>query len=271
MISFEQFKLLFSGPLVRNALIVGILLSVTAALLGVSLVLKKYSMIGDGLSHVSFGAMAVAVAMGKAPLAFALPVVIVAAFLLLRVSEKSRVKGDAAVAVVSTASLAVGAIASRGMNVDIEGFMFGSIVSVTASDVILTVTVTLLTLLLYVLCYHRIFAVTFDETYTKATGGKPALYNAMIAVMTAVTVVVGMRLVGSLLISALVIFPALSSMRLFKSFRAVVLSSGVISVVTFILALFVSILFDISTSACIVLLDLSVFGIATLTGTVKKA
>ena len=270
MISFDELKLIFSTNVVVYATIVGVLLSVTAAILGVTLVLKKYSMIGDCLSHVTFGAMAVAIAFHRAPLSFSLPIVIVAAFLLLRVSESSKVKGDAAVAVVSTAALAIGAIAARNTNTDIESFMFGSIVSVTKSDVILTAVVTLISLAVYTLCYHRIFAITFDETYANASGGKPMLYNAMIAVMTAVTVVLGMRLVGALLISALIIFPALSSMRWFKSFRAVVIASAVISSVVFLVALFVSILFETSTSACIVLVDLLVFAIASLTTAVKK-
>jgi len=271
MITWDQFRLLFSGALFRNALIVGVLLSVTAALLGVTLVLKRYAMIGDGLSHVSFGAMAVAIALGETPLTVAIPVVILAAFMLLRVSEKSRVKGDAAVALVSTASLAIGALASRGINIDIEGYMFGSIVSVTTADVILTVCLAVFVLILYILFYHRIFSVTFDDTFAKATGMRPGWYHAMIAIMTALTVVIGMRLVGSLLISALIIFPALSAMRLFKSFRSVVIAAGTIAASSFLCALVISLIFDISTSACVVLLDLLIYGIASVAATLKKA
>lgn len=267
----EYLLVLFSSPIVLYALIVGVLISVSASLLGVSLVLKKYSMIGDGLSHVSFAALAVAVATKQAPMAFSLPVVIIAAFFLLRISEKSKIKGDAAIAVISTASLAIGAIAARGSNIDIEGYMFGSIVAVTFEDVILTVIVTLVTLILYILFYNRIFAVTFDETYMAASGGHPALYNAVIAVLTAITVVVGMRLVGALLISALILFPPLSSMRLFKSFRCVVLSSAILSVLSFFSALMVSVFFDIPTSACIVLFDLVIFGLASLIAAVRSA
>lgn len=260
----DYLKVLFSGSIIWYALIVGLFLSVCAALLGVTLVLKKYSMIGDGLSHVSFAAMAVAVATGKSPLIFSLPLVIITAFLLLRLSERSRVKGDAAVAVVSTAALAVGAIASRNTNIDIESYLFGSIVAVTKEDVFLTVGVAAVTLVVYILFYNRIFAVTFDETYLAASGGRPALYQALIAILTAVTVVVGMRLVGALLISALILFPALSAMRLFGSFRRVVLVSAALSVISFVSALFISIFFDISTSACVVLIDLLLFGCSTL-------
>jgi len=266
---FEYLQTLLSSNIVLYALIAGVLLSLTAALLGVSLVLKKFSMIGDGLSHVSFAALSVAVATRQAPLAFSIPIVILAAFLLLRISENSKIKGDAAIAVISTASLAIGAIAARGTNVDVESYMFGSVVSITFTDVVLTIAVTVVTLLVYVFFFNRIFAVTFDENYVRAGGGHPSLYNALIAVLTAVTVVVGMRLVGALLISALIIFPALSSMRLFKSFRRVVISSCVIAVLSFVISLFISLFFDIPTGATIVLLDLFVFGLASLVLTIK--
>ena len=159
--------------------------------------------------------------------------------------------------------------AARGTNTDIESFMFGSLVSITKTDVIVTVIVTVMVLVLYTVFYHRIFAVTFDETYAKASGGKPSVYNAMIAIMTAVVVVLGMRLVGSLLISALLIFPALTAMRLFKSFRSVVISSGVIALTAFLIALCVSVLFDTSTSACIVLVDLLLFTLASVFARIK--
>lgn len=256
----DYLKVLLAGNIVWYALIVGLLLSVVAALLGVTLVLKRYSMIGDGLSHVSFAALAVAVATGQAPLAFSLPVVAVVAFLLLRISEKGKVKGDAVIAVVSTAALAIGAVASRGSNIDIESYMFGSIVAVTGSDVILSVLLTVVTIAIYVLFYHRIFAVTFDENYLRAGGERIWLYNAVLAVLTAVTVVVGMRLVGSLLISALILFPALTAMRLFKSFRSVVVSAAVIASFSFVLALILSIVLDLPTSACIVFFDLAFYG-----------
>ena len=271
MITFEELQAVFSMGVLRNALIVGSLLSVTAALLGVVLVLKRYAMIGDGLSHVTFAAMAMAIAFHQAPLAFSLPIVILSAFLLLRISENSKVTGDAAIAVVSTSALAIGAIAARGTNTDIESFMFGSIVSITTSDVILTVILASIVIALYVFFYPRIFSVTFDETYAKASGGKPALYRAMIAVMTAVIVVLGMRLVGSLLISALIIFPVLSAMRLVKSFRAVVTVSAILSLVSFWIALTMSVLFSTSTSACIVLADLLIFMVSTLLSRLQRA
>lgn len=260
----DYLKILFSGNILWYALIVGCLLSMTAALLGVTLVLKKYAMIGDGLSHVSFAALSVAVATGQSPMAFSLPVVALTAFLLLRLSEGSKIKGDAAVAVVSAAALAIGAIAARGSNIDIESYMFGSIVAVSLSDVILTVLLAAVVIAIYVLFYNRIFAITFDETYVKASGEHTWLYNAIMALLTALAVVVGLRLVGALLISALIIFPALTAMRLFKSFRKVVIAAAIIGVVSFLTALFVSVLLDAPTGACVVLFDLVIFGMASL-------
>lgn len=270
MTFFEYLKVLFSDNIFLYALLVGVFLSLCAALLGVSLVLKKYSMIGDGLSHVSFAAIAVAIATENSPLLISLPIVILVAFLLLRVSENSKTKGDAAVAVISTAGLAIGAIAARGSNIDIEGYMFGSIVAVTLQDVIITVVVTALTVGAYIVFYNKIFAVTFDEDFVRAFGGKPAVYNSLLAVLVAVTVVVGMRLVGALLISALIVFPALAAMRLFKSFFKVVVASGVIAVLSFLISLVVSIVFDLPTGACVVLLDLAVFGTASLVSLVRS-
>lgn len=255
----EYLKLLFSTDIVIYSFIVGVLISASAAALGVVLVLKKYSMIGDGLSHVSFAAVAVAVATGNSPMLFSIPVVMISAFFILRMSENSRIRGDAATAIFSTAALAVGAIASRGTNVDIESYLFGSITALTLSDVILTAAVASATVIVYIICYNRIFAVTFDETYEKASDGKPGLYNALIAALTALVIVVGMRLVGALLISALLIFPALSSMRIFKSFFRVVISSVVISLFCFIISMTISIFSDISVSACMVLCNLAVY------------
>lgn len=255
----EYLKLLFSTDIVIYSFIVGVLISASAAALGVVLVLKKYSMIGDGLSHVSFAAVAVAVATGNSPMLFSIPVVMISAFFILRMSESSRIRGDAATAIFSTAALAVGAIASRGTNVDIESYLFGSITALTLSNVILTAAVASATVIVYIICYNRIFAVTFDETYEKASDGKPGLYNALIAALTALVIVVGMRLVGALLISALLIFPALSSMRIFKSFFRVVISSVVISLFCFIISMTISIFSDISVSACMVLCNLAVY------------
>ncbi|MGN1011179.1 MAG: metal ABC transporter permease, partial [Clostridia bacterium] len=184
---FDLIVSMFSYTFILRALIVGLLVSLCSALLGVSLVLKRYSMIGDGLSHVGFGALAVAMAMNWAPLAVAIPVVIIAAFLLLRVSENSHIKGDSAIALISTSSLAVGIMAislSKGMNSDVYGYMFGSILAMTDTDVLLSVVLSAVVLILFIVCYHKIFAVTFDEDFARATGIHAGRYNMLIALLT---------------------------------------------------------------------------------------
>ena len=206
---------MLSYPFMQRALVVGILVSLCAALLGVSLVLKRYSMIGDGLSHVGFGSLAIATALGFAPLAFTIPVVVLAAFLLLRMNESSKIKGDAAIGLISSSALAIGVITvswSSGMNTDVNNYMFGSILAMSDEDVVLSVVLSIVVLILFVLYYNRIFAVTFDETFAKATGVRAEVYNMLLAFLTAVTTVLGMRMMGALLISSLLIFPALTSL-----------------------------------------------------------
>ena len=213
---------MLSYPFMQRALVVGILVSLCAALLGVSLVLKRYSMIGDGLSHVGFGSLAIATALGFAPLAFTIPVVVLAAFLLLRMNESSKIKGDAAIGLISSSALAIGVITvswSSGMNTDVNNYMFGSILAMSDEDVVLSVVLSIVVLILFVLYYNRIFAVTFDETFAKATGVRAEVYNMLLAFLTAITTVLGMRMMGALLISSLLIFPALTSMRLCHTFQ----------------------------------------------------
>lgn len=255
---------MFSFEFMQRALVVGLLVSLCAALLGVSLVLKRYSMIGDGLSHVGFGALSVAMALGLAPLAVSIPVVVLAAFFLLRISENSNIKGDAAIAIISTGALAIGVLVvslTPGMNADVVNYMFGSILSMTQSDVILSVILSILVLLLFVVFYHRIFAITFDETFAAATGMKTKLYNMMIAFLTAITIVLGMRMMGTLLISSLIIFPALTAMRVFKKFRSVVICAALISVVCFLMGLTISYVFATPTGASIVAMNMILFAI----------
>lgn len=270
---FDIISEIFSAPVLVRALIVGILVSLCAALLGVSLVLKRYSMIGDGLSHVGFGALAIAAVMNLAPMAVAIPVVIVAAFLLLRLSSNSKINGDAAIALISTSALAIGVMAvsmSKGMNIDINSYLFGSIVSVSRGDVIISVILALSVLFMFVFLYTKIFAITFDENFTKATGINVNLYNMLIALLTAVTIVIGMRLMGSMLISSLIIFPALCSMRVFKSFLSVTISSAIISVVTFVIGMFISYAADTPCGASIVCVNIVVFTAFFMVGSVLK-
>lgn len=214
---------MFSYPFIVRAFIVGVLVSLCAALLGVSLVLKQYSMIGDGLSHVSYGALSIALACNVAPLKVSIPVVIAAAFLLLRMTEKGLMKSDAAIAAVSASALAIGVSVTSlttGMTTDVNSYMFGSILAMTKDDVILCVLLSCVVLALFMVSYHNIFAVTFDENFGKATGVKVSFYNSMIAILTAVTIVLGMQMMGAMLISSLLIFPALTSMRLLRVLRA---------------------------------------------------
>ncbi len=255
---------MLSYPFIQRALIVGTLVSLCSALLGVNLVLKRYSMIGDGLSHVAFSAMAVATVMNWAPLTVAIPVVIAASFLLLRLSGNSKIKGDSAIALVSTGALAIGIfiISMRsGINTDINNYMFGSVLAISKSDVAMSVVLSLMVLILYVLFYNKIFAVTFDEPFARATGIRVEFYNMLIAVLTAVTIVLGMRMIGALLISSLIIFPAMSSMRLFKCFRNVVICSAVISVVCFFSGVVVSYEYSAPTGASVVIMNITVFSV----------
>lgn len=255
----EMIGEMMSYPFMVRAVVVGVLVSICAALLGVSLVLKRYSMIGDGLSHVGFGAMAVATAFNFAPLVFSIPVVIAAAFLLLRISESSKIKGDSAIAIISTGALAVGVITvslTTGMNTDVSSYMFGSILSMTDDDVVLSVILCICVLFMFVFFYTKIFAVTFDESFTKATGTKTGLYNSLIALLTAVTVVLGMRMMGALLISALIIFPALTSMSLCKSFRSVTICSVILSLVCFLIGITASYGLNTPTGATVVVVNI---------------
>ena len=260
---------MFSYHFIQRALIVGVLVSLCAALLGVSLVLKRYSMIGDGLSHVGFGALAVASAFHLAPLAVAVPVVVLAAVLLLRLRGSGRVKGDAAIAIISSSALAIGVIVvsvTSGMNTEVSSYLFGSILSLSRGDAILSVFLSLAVIALFVLLYPRLFAVTFDETFSRATGTRADLYNTLLAVLTAVTVVLGMRMMGALLISSLIIFPALSAMKLCRSFRSVILCAALISVVCFLFGMTASCVFEPPSGASVVAADLIAFLFCSLFG-----
>ncbi len=268
----EAITAMFSYTFLTRALVVGLLISLCAALLGVSLVLKRYAMIGDGLSHVGFGALALAAVMNWAPLVVAVPVVIIAAFFLLRISESRKLKGDSAIALISTSSLAIGVMAvslTSGMNTDVNNYLFGSILAMSDADVILSVGLSVVVLILFLLCYSRIFAVTFDESFARATGIHTGAYNVLIAVLTAVTIVLGMGMMGAHLISALIIFPALSAMRVCKSFKSVMILAACISVFCFLVGLLVSYLFNTPTGATVVIADLVVFLLCCVAGALR--
>ena len=262
-----------SYPFMVRALVAGILISLCASVLGVTLVLKRYSMIGDGLSHVGFGALAIAAALNMAPLAVAIPIVIAAAIILLRLTESSKIKGDAAIAVFSTGALAIGVTIvslTTGMNVDLYSYMFGSILAMSMSDVVLSVVLSILVLILYVFLYEKIFAVTFDETFARATGTKTGFYNMAIAVLTAVTVVLGMKMMGAMLISSLIIFPGLTAMRICKSFKSVIFCAVAVSVISFVIGITVSYVYATPAGASIVIVDIILFALFSIAGWIRS-
>ena len=264
---------MFSFPFMQRALIAGVLVSLCAALLGVSLVLKRYSMIGDGLSHVSFGALAIAVALGVTPLWFSIPVVILAAFLLLRVADNPRWNSDAAIAAMSASSLAIGILVisrTTGMTTDVDNYMFGSVLAMSKADVVLSVILCLAVLVLFILFYHKLFAVTFDESFSRATGLKVERYNTLLSILTALTIVLGMRMMGAMLISSLIIFPALTAMRLFRSFRGVVVCAAVTSVLCFCAGLTASFALSTPVGASVVAANLALFLISCLVSALRR-
>ena len=268
-----------SYSFVRYALIAGVLISLCAALLGVSLVLKRYSMIGDGLSHVAFGAMSIAAVLSLAPMTVAMPVTIVAAVVLLGLNSNGKIKGDAAIAMISVGALALGYLllnvfqTASNVSGDVCSTLFGStsILTLSVSDVWLCVGLAILVILTFVIFYHKIFAVTFDEEFARATGTNVRAYNILIAVVTAVVIVLAMNLVGALLISALIIFPALSAMRVFKSFRAVMASAAVISVLCSVLGILASVIYGSPVGSTIVAADIVVFAAFSLAGRLRIA
>ena len=270
---FSIWQEMFSYSFMVRAVLVGSAVSLCAALLGVSLVLKRYSMIGDGLSHVGFGALSIAMALNLAPLKIAVPVVVIAAFFLLRISQNSKIKGDAAIGLISSSAIAIGVTVTSltsGLNADINSYMFGSVLAMTSSDVKISIVLSVIVFLLFLICYDRIFATTFAENFAKATGVNVELYNMLIAFLTAITIVLGMRIMGTMLISSLIIFPALTSMRIFNSFKRVMISSGIISVACFFIGMTVSFLYSTPAGASVVLVNAAVFLLFSVIGSFMR-
>ena len=275
MTILEKLTLYFAYPFVRYALIVGVLISLCSSLLGVTLVLKRFSFIGDGLSHVAFGAMAIAAVVGLSnDMLLVLPVTILSAVLLLRGGQNAKIKGDAAIAMISVGALALGYLlmnlfsTSSNLSGDVCSTLFGStsILTLTKTEVALCTALSVLVVLAFVFFYQKIFCVTFDEDFARATGTNAELYNLLIAIIVAVIIVLAMNLVGSLLISALVIFPALSAMRLYKSFRGVTICSALLSVCCSALGILISILAGTPVGSTIVAVDMATFGLFSLIG-----
>lgn len=277
---FTTLSFYLSKPFVINALIVGVLIALCSSLLGVTLVLKRYSFIGDGLSHVAFGAMAIAAVLGLTNnMPLVLTITVVCAVLLLRMGKNAKIKGDAAVAMISVGALAIGYLlmnifntGSSNLSGDVCSTLFGStsILTLSTFDVWMCVVLSIVVVVFFVLFYNRIFSVTFDENFARATGQRAGLYNLLIAIVIAVIIVISMQLVGSLLISALVIFPALSAMRVFKSFKSVTICAAIVSVICALIGLFTSILAGTPVGSTIVAADIVVFFIFYIIGAVTK-
>lgn len=262
---------MFSYSFMTKAFIVGILISLCASLIGVSLVLRRNSMIGDGLSHVGFGAFAIATIFGFAPLEFALPIVIITSFLILKLND-SKMHGDSLIALISASSLAIGTFTvsiTKGVNTDINNYLFGSILSINEKDLFLSIILSIIVIILYIFSYNKIFAITFDEKFAKSIGINTNFYNIIFATLCSIVVVLGMRLMGSLLISSIIIFPTLSSMQYFKKFKSVVISSVIISILTFIIGLIISYLYATPTGATIVIVNLIIFIIYKIISIIK--
>ena len=277
----EQLQTYFSSGFVRYAFIAGVLISLCAGLLGVVLVLKRYAMIGDGLSHVAFGAMAIAAVLGFAPMTVALPVTVAVAVLLLLAGEKQLIKGDSAIAMLSAGSLAVGylllnlfpASDTGSLSGDVCASLFGStsMMTLSGADVWLCVGLSAAVIGFFVIFYHKIFAVTFDEGFATSSGVKVRAYNFLIAAISGVVIVLAMKLVGALLISSLIIFPALSAMRVFRSFRSVVICSAVISVVGSLTGLLAALLLSTPTGASVAVVHIVIFMAFTVVGKLRRA
>ena len=267
-----MFEIFGQGFLMRG-FIAGLVISISAALIGTALVLRRNAMIGDGLSHVGFGAFAVATVLNFAPLEFAMPIVIIMSFLILRLNSQNKIQPDAAIAMVSAGALALGTFVisiTRGVNTDINNYLFGSILSISEGDMMISLFFSALVIGIFIGCYNKIFALTFDEDFVKSIGIKTNLYNAIFAVLCSVVVVLGMRLMGSLLISSLIIFPTMSAMQLVKTFKKVIFISVLVSVVCFMIGMLASYSLSTPTGSTIVLVNLSVFILVRLVRWVQK-
>lgn len=253
---------IFSYDFSCRALIVGLIISLCASLIGLSLVLKRYSMIGDGLSHVGFGALSIAMVFNIAPMAFSVPVIIIAALFLLKLSEKGHLKGDSAIALLSVSCLAIGVVAtslSQGSNIDIESYLFGSVVSVKPEYLSISIALFVLVIAVYMFFYNHIFSITFDESFAKATGTNISLFNTILALLCALVIAFGMRIMGTMLITGLIIFPPLSAMNLSKSFKKVTFISAVIAVICFLAGFILSFILNTPPGASVIVVNLIVY------------
>lgn len=253
---------MFSYSFMIRALVTGILISVCSSLIGTSLVLRKNSMIGDGLSHVAFGAFSVATILNASPILFTIPIVILVSFLILRLNENHKIHGDSMIALVSMSSLAIGTFLisiKKGVNTDISNFLFGSILSIDKVDMILAIILSICVIGLFIFSYNKIFLITFDEKFAKSIGINTNLYNIIFAIICSLVIVIGMRLMGALLISSLIIFPTLATMQIVDKFKTVIIISTIISLISFISGLLLSFVYETPTGSTIVIMNLLFF------------
>jgi len=274
MIIFTDLIQIMSRDYFKTALIVGLCMSLSASLLGVSLVLKKHSMIGDGLSHVGFGAVALAACLGWAPLAFAIPVVILSSFLILFLAEKSKVFGDSAIAVFSTLALAIGYAAievGEGVSFNVSAYLYGNILGVSDTEKVLSIILAIVVIVTFIFLYHKIFSVTFDPIFSKSTGTHTSAINILISILTSLMVVIGMKLIGALLITSLIIFPTLASRQIFKTFKNVTVFAILSSIIGFLFGLLLAItIIDMPIGSAIVFSNFIICVIAFIIGKLKN-
>lgn len=258
---------LLTYPFVYRALIVGVLVSICAATLGVILVLKRYSLIGHGLADVGFASLSIAVVLGWSPMAVSMPIVIIASFIIMGISQSKKINGDIAIGMIATGALSVGVIVTAlgsGFNVDVYNYMFGSILAMNDGDVILSLVLSIVVIGLFIVFYKPLFMITYDEAYGKAIGIPITRYQFLLSFLTGLTVVIGMRMMGTLLISSLIIFPAIIARKLVKSFKMLILVSAILSVITFVIGMLASFVLDLPTGACIVAVNIILLIITTL-------
>lgn len=252
---------------VIKALIVGVCISLCSSLLGVNMVLKNKAMIGDGLSHVAFGACAIAACLNWAPLIVSIPVVVISAFIILKLSEKSKIHGDSLIALFASSSLAIGYIAIKlgDLNKDLDSYLYGNIYMISTTELILTLVLTVIVIGAFVIFYNRIFSITFDEDFSKSSGVRTEIYNIIISILCAFTVVIGMKVMGTLLITSLIVFPVLSARQICKTYKHVVIASAIISVLCFVIGIITNLAVDLPVGATIVVINLIVFIILLVT------
>lgn len=265
------FKLL-SYAFVQRALIVGLLIAISSSFLGIFLVLRKYSMIGDGLAHVSFATVALALVLNQSPLIISIPIVSLASLLILKLSEENRIGGDAAIGLIASTSLAIGVFitsVSNGFSVDLSSYLFGSILIIAQSDVYLSLVLTVLIVSLVLVFYQDLFAMTYDLDYAKVSGRKTKRLNQLLSILTAITIVLGIRVVGTMLISSLIIFPTVSALRLSKGFKSTIIWAVIIAIISVMSGILISVTLDFPTGSSIVLINAFLFGLISLITMVK--